>query len=684
MTSLAVAAMLACDDEPAVPGGTGVEAPRAGRSNLIAASLGPIQNLGGDIRPALALTPGESVALALELPCGTTSLQLGIGGRLRAGGGSARFRLELEGAGRRSAWEHEVSLADPKGVWTDLLVPLGEEPPCGQVTLHLLGTLNGPREELPPDPFALAFDGLAVSEVSVAPGADRLSMLFLIDTLRADATGAYGAERPVSPHLDRFSRQGALYTQAHTAATWTRSSVGSLFTSRLAYEHGALGRDSRLDEGLPTLAEVLGKGGVHTAAFVTNGNIGFQRLAFHRGFDRWKLLEGSGEDQLWAEDSKEIYKTRGWVVLPELQGWLRMPRSRHAFVYVHTTDPHAPYAPLAPYKGLWDMGPSARLDGGFDPDHGLRSARDAAELGHVKALYDEEILLADEVAGKTLATLKGRNASVLVVSDHGESFGEKGAWEHGSTIDEVELKVPLLIRAPGFAPGSIRTDTVSLLDVPATLCALMRVEPPPSFAGRPLATRDGPALAVQVIDDKELLGAVDGFRKSVLTLRPGVEIESFELRDDPGESRPGVPTPSDPLASSLRTIAARFRPGVTIALSGFASGQELRVEAEGRPLVVDAVMGAKLERDGEAIVLQPGARDPLALLQDPGGTLTVAALGEGGELWRHEIDAASPLWESPSPELPRAKVRRGSLAGAPLPPPTGAELEALKSLGYVR
>jgi hypothetical protein len=58
---------------------------------------------------------------------------------------------------------------------------------------------------------------------AAGPGAPNLLVL-LVDTLRADAVGAYGAAAP-SPALDALAARGLVFEQAVAAASWTLPSV---------------------------------------------------------------------------------------------------------------------------------------------------------------------------------------------------------------------------------------------------------------------------------------------------------------------------------------------------------------------------------------------------------------------------------------------------------------------------
>jgi arylsulfatase A-like enzyme len=60
---------------------------------------------------------------------------------------------------------------------------------------------------------------------------------------------------------------------------------------------------------------------------------------------------------------------------------------------------------------------------------------------------------------------------VVLVADHGESFGEDDSLGHGRRLTEAQLRVPLVIRSPRVPPGR-RSEPVSSVDVAATLVSL--------------------------------------------------------------------------------------------------------------------------------------------------------------------------------------------------------------------
>src|SRR5262249_21212318 len=68
-------------------------------------------------------------------------------------------------------------------------------------------------------------------------------LLLLVDTLRADHVGCYGAAASPTPNLDALAGSGLVFTQAIAQASWTLPSVASIFTGLHPRSHGATGKD---------------------------------------------------------------------------------------------------------------------------------------------------------------------------------------------------------------------------------------------------------------------------------------------------------------------------------------------------------------------------------------------------------------------------------------------------------
>jgi choline-sulfatase len=85
--------------------------------------------------------------------------------------------------------------------------------------------------------------------------------------------------------------------------------------------------------------------------------------------------------------------------------------------------------------------------------------------------YYAAISYVDERIGEVLAALRetGLDEDTIVVftADHGEMLGERGLW-YKMAFFEPAARVPLIVSAPGLAPGRV-AEPVSQLDVAPTL-----------------------------------------------------------------------------------------------------------------------------------------------------------------------------------------------------------------------
>jgi arylsulfatase A-like enzyme len=100
------------------------------------------------------------------------------------------------------------------------------------------------------------------------------------------------------------------------------------------------------------------------------------------------------------------------------------------------------------------------------------------DIQYVRAQYDAAVAYADACVGRVLETMERRGLlddTLLVIgSDHGEELDDHGMWFDHHGLYDTNLRVPLLLRAPGRIPqGTSISDQISLLDVTPTLLELM-------------------------------------------------------------------------------------------------------------------------------------------------------------------------------------------------------------------
>lgn len=282
-------------------------------------------------------------------------------------------------------------------------------------------------------------------------------VVVLIDTLRQDALGIYGATRDTSPVIDRWAKEGRVYTAARSVAPWTLPSSRALLSGRAPETWG---------DG-PDLPTRLGAAGWYTGMFAGN-------IYLSSTFD----MEGG-----WSEHRTVNWPSADDQVDEALAALARWP-DRPALLLVHFMDAHLPYREPEAWRGRFAGEPPARFSRReFHRLDVLRAPLSADEQAWVRGRYDNNVAYIDHTVGRLLRALP-KDATVILTADHGEEFWDHGEFEHGHSLNEELLRVPMIARGPQFSPGS-SAEPVSLLDVTPTIL---------EAAGLPSGGMDGASL----------------------------------------------------------------------------------------------------------------------------------------------------------------------------------------------
>src|SRR5262245_49569433 len=164
-------------------------------------------------------------------------------------------------------------------------------------------------------------------------------LLITLDTTRADRLGCYGYGGGRTPVLDALAEGGVLCERAYTVAPLTLPAHASLLTGLYPAENGVRtnGR-GRLDDEIPTLAEVFRRQGYDTGAFVASFVLD-RKFGLARGFKTYDDDFGGDEPVTDA-----LHRQRhGKAVVDAALAWLKEKRSGPFFCWVHLYDPHFPY-----------------------------------------------------------------------------------------------------------------------------------------------------------------------------------------------------------------------------------------------------------------------------------------------------------------------------------------------------
>jgi arylsulfatase len=332
-------------------------------------------------------------------------------------------------------------------------------------------------------------------------------LLITVDTLRADQLGAYGSALGASPNVDALAARSVVFERAVAAASVTAPAHASIMTSRWVREHsvGWLNGPTQLVDS-PTLAQLFRDSGYDTAGFV--GNLMLQRrLGFHRGFDVF-------DDELPAEERNRplTFERIAGQTAERALAWLGRPREAPVFLWVHLQDPHGPYEPpgefaarfAAPRDPSEPPLPVLENDVGLSGIPAYQALPGLVHASEYRSRYAGEIAYADHWLGRILEAFDAQPRGpgvVLFTADHGESMGEAYRYfSHGHTTTPEVAHVPLLLRAPGLAPGR-RPELVSHVDVLPTLLELAGLPLPGRASGIALGPylRGGRPLPERVV-----------------------------------------------------------------------------------------------------------------------------------------------------------------------------------------
>jgi arylsulfatase A-like enzyme/Flp pilus assembly protein TadD len=367
-------------------------------------------------------------------------------------------------------------------------------------------------------------------------------LLITIDTLRADAVGAYAAHgraeprrtapSPATPWMDRLAATGVRFETAYAHNVVTLPAHASILSGLYPQAHGV--RDNsgfRMPGDVATLATLLAAAGYRTGAFVSAFPLD-SRFGLDRGFEVY-------EDSFVGVTSRPLFleqERAGRETVELAREWLDQGDARPWLCWVHLYEPHFPYA------------------GGGD----VRRAYAADVTGADAAL---EPLLRPFLEGA------GGDAPLIVLtSDHGEALGEHGEATHGIFAYQSTLRVPLILWQPELLHARVVEAPARHVDLLPTLLDVLGLESPPTD-GRSLlplaAGRGGSNGAASYFESLSpqlqrgwapLYGVVRGSDK--LVELPIVEL--YDLDADPAENR-NLAGERPGLVRELRALLAELR-----------------------------------------------------------------------------------------------------------------------------
>jgi arylsulfatase A-like enzyme len=473
----------------------------------------------------------------------------------------------------RTVYSEVIKQTASEPRWWDRVVDLGQVAPDASLlrfeTVSPAGISRSGTKVFWGSVMLLPADGRGDRRSWMRSRPSRPSVIMIsLDTLGAVPLNEHRDDPEVSPFLSGFLDRSFSFRRAFAHFPNTLVSHASLFTGKYPKNHGVY-RYEALDADV--LAAVLARHGYLTAGVTEDGYVSSD-FGFARGFDFYsdgrskKFGHLLGDARLTFDDAIEWLDAYG--------------RLSPFFLFVHTYEVHSPYLRRDSEAGQVADALFPGYDGPYRPELHSReqfmrlqelsqiqhntgeNTISERDLRYIRALYAGEINYLDRMLAGFVEHVEALDLPeppiLVLLSDHGEEFGEHGPSTHGFTLHNGALQVPLAFLWRGRSTSGATDVPVRLVDVMPTLLELMAIPAPPEIDGQSLAAvvlgevenpPPRPVFAELMLFSEECKGLepldpCPGHRLSVQTerfklissLEPREE-RLYDMLSDPGETR---------------------------------------------------------------------------------------------------------------------------------------------------
>lgn len=378
--------------------------------------------------------------------------------------------------------------------------------------------------------FSLVFF-VFIANVLSANSSKAPNILFIaVDDLRPELN-CYGAERSISPNIDRLAAMGTLYENAYVQVPVCGASRASLMAGMYPTTKRFTWYGTRFDKptsnqwgtsctGAPNIPDIptfFKDNGYKTFSMgkiyhYANDNEKAWDVIDRVGYFRaYQLPENKGKRPAYESAPVEYNAYPTGIMTDKIIQQMRDAKDSDQahFFTAGFSKPHLPF--VAPQK-YWDLYDEADLvlpsNYTFFPKDAPASA--SSDWGELRNMYDgmpsegpvsDEVALklihgylacvsyTDDMIGKLLDELERLemldDTIIILWGDHGFQLGDHTLWcKH--TLFETSMHAPLIISAPGYNAGQRVNSLVEMVDIYPTLCELAGFELPVHLQGKSL------------------------------------------------------------------------------------------------------------------------------------------------------------------------------------------------------
>ncbi|MBT1515981.1 sulfatase [Bradyrhizobium sp. SRL28] len=328
------------------------------------------------------------------------------------------------------------------------------------------------------------------------------------------------ATRSNFPNLSELFDHGIAFRNFYANFPMSAQAMGTMVTSiHPSFSPVLTTMEEVYDKDIAILPSVLSSHGYKSAHFM-GGQLkyaGAADLLKNRGLD---TIEDSDSLKCGDDDAAAmaIYAHLGDdCTAAAVSRWIDDRGKEKFFLWVWFTNPHSPYFVRA----------RARIGGtlGSFEQHMAALAETDAAIGVLRNKLKSKGLLDQTV--------------FVIVGDHGEAFGEHGQLNHGTSVFEEQVHVPLLFSGGNVVASHREMDAIgSMVDLAPSILDVAGISAPAGWQGRSMFAKD---RANEAFFASRRSGRMVGLRvgdiKYVLSsLEEGVV--AYDLSKDPGEQAP--------------------------------------------------------------------------------------------------------------------------------------------------
>lgn len=379
------------------------------------------------------------------------------------------------------------------------------------------------------------------------------------DALQAAHVSHLGYDKQTTPVMDAMAKYGASFSNTISPASWTVPSYMSVFSGLYPSEHKLVNKYTiftkenqiianikNLSPQVQTLAQVLKTNGYATGGFTGDAGV-HSMFGYNQGFDVYTDEKSFGSFENSADHAL---------------AWLRDNKDRKFFLFLHGYDSHGQFQVGDNYQGRFvPKDYNGQYKGTSQEQAALREQALAngslnpttADIDFWRGLYDSKISDADSRVGNFMDEFDKLNLNkktiFVIFSDHGTEVFEHNKVDHGFSLYDELLHVPMVFIVPGMPSGLVVDNQVSTMDISPTVIRLLGISPGNQFASQLRGVSLIPLLEGKKMPERNIFSETD-YRdythkrsvrthdkwKFIISLENGHK-ELYNLQVDPGEKK---------------------------------------------------------------------------------------------------------------------------------------------------